>query len=84
MGLNFTSMSVLTSLFLGHFTSGERVVVNVSSLLATVFLPGFAMYSSTRAARNALISVMAEENPDVRFLTYTPGQLWLLVHVKAQ
>ena len=73
LALNFTSVSVLTSLFLSRFTSGARAVVNISSLLAKVYLSGFAMYSATRAARNALIATFAAENPDVRFLTYTPG-----------
>ena len=75
IGFNFTSMSVLTSLFLSRFTTGERKVVNISSLLAKVHYEGFSMYSVTRAARNALIGVLAVENPDVRFLTYTPGEL---------
>jgi sepiapterin reductase len=73
MGVNFTSMSVLTSLFLSRFPSGERLLVNITSLMAKVFLPGFSMYSATRAARNALFGVLAAENPTVRFLTYSPG-----------
>ena len=73
IGLNFTSMSILTSLFLSTFTTGERKVVHISSILAKVYLPSFSMYSATRAARNALIGVLAVENPDVRFLTYSPG-----------
>lgn len=71
--LNVTSMSVLSSLFLSTFKSGERKIVNISSLLWKVYLASFSMYSATRAARNALIGVLAVENPDVRFLTYTPG-----------
>ena len=74
LALNFTSMSVLTSLFLSRFTSGERLVVNITSLMAKVHLAGFSMYSATRAARNALIGTVAAENPDVRFLTYSPGE----------
>ena len=50
------------------------MVVNISSLLAKVHLAGFAMYSASRAARNALVGTFAAENPDVRFLTYTPGE----------
>ena len=73
VGLNFTSMSVLTSLFLSRFTQGERKVIQISSILAKVFISSFGMYSATRAARNALMGVLAVENPDVRFLTYTPG-----------
>lgn len=71
--LNVTSMSVLSSLFLSKFKSGERKIINISSLLWKVYLAGFSMYSATRAARNALIGVLAVENPDVRFITYTPG-----------
>ena len=73
IAVNFTSMSVLTSLFLSRFTEGERVVVNVTSLLAKLYMAGCAMYSATRAARNALMGVLAAENPSVRFLTYSPG-----------
>ena len=73
VGLNFTSMSVLTSLFLSKFTQGEKKVIQISSLLTKVFISSFGMYSATRAARNALTGVLAVENPDVRFLTYTPG-----------
>ena len=74
IGLDFTSMSVLTSLFLSHFTKRQRKVVHISSLMAKVFLPSFGLYSATRAARNALMGVLAVENPEVRFLTYTPGE----------
>lgn len=72
--LNVTSMSILSSLFLSAFKTGERKIVNISSLLWKVYLASFAMYSATRAARNALIGVLAVENPKVRFLTYTPGK----------
>ena len=73
VGLNFTSMSVLTSHFLSQFTQGERKVIQISSTRANIFIPSFGLYSATRAARNALMGVLAVENPDVRFLTYTPG-----------
>lgn len=71
--LNYTSMFVLTAHFLSRFTAGHRTVINISSLLAKVSLPSFSMYGPTRAARNALMGVLSVENPDVRFLTYTPG-----------
>ena len=72
-GLNYTSMFVLSAHFLSRFTSGHRMVINISSLLAKVHLPSFSLYGSVRAARNNLIGVLSAENPDVRFLTYTPG-----------
>lgn len=71
--LNYTSMFVLTANFLSKFTTGHRMVINISSLLAKVSLPSFSMYGPVRAARNALMGVLSVENPDVRFLTYTPG-----------
>ncbi len=73
-GINFTSMVVLTNHFLSTFTDGHpRYVINISSLLATVYLPGFDLYTSSRAARNAFMGSLGAEIPDVRQLTYTPG-----------
>ncbi len=45
----------------------------MTSLLATVYIAGYALYSPSRAARNAYIGVLVDENPDVRVLNYSPG-----------
>ena len=71
--LNFTSVFTLTARFLSHFSSGHRTVVNITTLLASVYMPSFSLYSSSRAARNAFMGVLAVENPDLRVLTYSPG-----------
>lgn len=71
--LNFTSIFTLTARFLSHFTSGHRTIVSITTLLASVYMPSFSLYSSSRAAKNALMGVLAVENPDVRVLTYSPG-----------
>lgn len=72
---NFTSMYTLTALFLSKFTSSvsHTYVVNVTSLLASNFNYGFGFYSSGKAARNALMGVLAVEYPSVRCLSYSPG-----------
>ena len=71
--VNYTSLFVLSGYFLSHFTSGHRMVINISSLLAVMYLPSFSLYSSAHAARRAFIGVLAVENPDVRILNYSPG-----------
>ena len=71
--INFTSMFTLTAHFLSHFPSGHRTVVNITTLLASQYMPSFSLYSSSRAARNAFMGVLAVENPDVRVLSYSPG-----------
>ena len=71
--LNYTSMAVLTAHFLSTATSGHRWIVNISSKLATFFIPGFPLYSPARAAREAYMGVVTAEKPDVRTLNYCPG-----------
>ncbi len=73
MALNFTSTYVLTARFLTQFKTGHRMVINHTSTLAFRFRPCFSLYSSAKAARNALMGVLAVENPDARILSYSPG-----------
>ena len=73
--LNFTSFTALTAYFLSYFNSGkqQRSIMHMSSSLSYKFRPSFSLYSSGKAARNALMGVVVAENPDVRVLNYTPG-----------
>ena len=71
--LNYTSMAVLTAHFLSAITSGHRCVVNITSKLASLYIPGFPLYSPTRAARDAYMGCLTAEKPDVRTLNYCPG-----------
>lgn len=74
MGLNFTSMVVLTTHFLSAFPPpGKRFVINISSLLASVFVPRFSLYSASKAARTTFMGVLGADQPDVRLLSYCPG-----------
>ena len=71
--LNYTSMAVLTAHFLSAITSGHRCVVNITSKLASFYIPGFPLYSPARAARDAYMGCLTAEKPDVRTLNYCPG-----------
>ena len=73
LAVNFTSMFVLTSQFLSHFSQGDRWIVNMTSSLASKYVPSVSLYSSVKAARNALMGVLAAENSDVHVLSYHPG-----------
>jgi len=74
MSLNLTSMMFLTTRFLSAFPlPGERCVVHISSLLGQVFVPGFSLYSISRAARETFMKVLKVECPDVRQFGYSPG-----------
>ena len=66
-------MMILTNRFLSAFPSGERYVVNISSILGSVFVPKYGLYSITRAARNAFMGVLGVETPNVRQFSYSPG-----------
>lgn len=73
LAVNFTSVFLLTSHFLSRFTEGHRLILNISSVLAFQYYPGCSFYSSGKAARSALMGVVAAENPSVRVLNYLPG-----------
>ena len=73
LGVNYTSMFVLTSHFLSRFKTGHRVIINHTSTAAFKFIPSLSQYSACKAARNAYMGVLAVENPDVRVLSCSPG-----------
>lgn len=73
MAANFTSMFTLTAMFLSRFNWKYRTVVNMTSLLAVNYNYCFGFYSPGKAARNALMGVLAKENPGIRVLSYSPA-----------
>lgn len=73
MDINLTSMIILTKRFLSAFPGVPQYMVEITSLLGTVFIPGYSLYSISRAARNAFMGVVGAEEPDVRLLSYSPG-----------
>uniref|UniRef100_A0A673FV63 Sepiapterin reductase b n=1 Tax=Sinocyclocheilus rhinocerous TaxID=307959 RepID=A0A673FV63_9TELE len=53
----------------------RRSVVNISSLCALKPFPSWVLYCTGKAARDMMLRVLAEEEPDVRVLSYAPGPL---------
>ena len=73
---NFTSVYMLTSRFISHFSQSavkHRAVINITSLLARKHIKSTALYSCTRAAREAFMGCLLAENADLRVLNYSPG-----------
>ncbi|PIA15260.1 NAD(P)-binding protein [Coemansia reversa NRRL 1564] len=81
IGVNFTFFCTLTAKFLAFAkaTQAERItMVNISSLLAIQPSAYFGLYSSTKAARDQLLKIVALEHKDdsrVKALSYAPGPL---------
>ncbi|XP_036605500.1 sepiapterin reductase-like [Trichosurus vulpecula] len=76
--LNVTSTLCLTARILGAFPSSpglKRTVVNISSLCAVKPTKLWSLYCTGKAARSMMFSVLAEEEPSVRVLSYAPGPL---------
>ncbi|KAF4518558.1 hypothetical protein B566_EDAN015369 [Ephemera danica] len=71
---NLFSMILLNNLFLNKFSSStSRLVINITSLWAIQASKNFVLYCVGKAAREMFVKVLAEENPDVRVLSYSPG-----------
>ncbi|KAK2899214.1 hypothetical protein QQF64_031252 [Cirrhinus molitorella] len=78
LSLNVSSALSLTSGVLQAFPRGlglRRTVVNISSLCALKPFPSWVLYCTGKAARDMMFRVLAEEEPDVRVLSYAPGPL---------
>ncbi|KAG1930282.1 sepiapterin reductase b [Pimephales promelas] len=58
-----------------HRLGLRRTVVNISSLCALKPFPSWVLYCTGKAARDMMFRVLAEEEPDVRVLSYAPGPL---------
>ncbi|XP_040051498.2 sepiapterin reductase b isoform X2 [Gasterosteus aculeatus] len=53
----------------------QRSVVNVSSTFALRPLPSWVLYCTAKAAREMMFRVLAEEQPHVKVLSYSPGPM---------
>lgn len=81
LSLNVSSALSLTAGLLQVFPRRQglrRSVVNVSSLCALQPLPSWVLYCTGKAARDMMFRVLAEEEPDLRVLNYSPGSFRLL------
>ncbi|KAM9734530.1 sepiapterin reductase a [Menidia menidia] len=87
LSLNVSSSLCLTARVLEAFppNPGRRcTVINVSSLCALQPFPSWVLYCTGKAAREMMFKVLAEEEPDVRVLNYSPGPLDTAMQVEAR
>ncbi|XP_019954670.1 sepiapterin reductase-like [Paralichthys olivaceus] len=78
LSFNVSSALALTAGILQVFPcrAGLRWrVVNVSSIFALQALPSWVLYCTAKAARKMMFSVLAEEEPNVKVLSYSPGPM---------
>ncbi|XP_041666143.1 sepiapterin reductase-like [Cheilinus undulatus] len=78
MSFNVGSFLCLNASFLQRFPQRpglKRTVVNVSSLCALQPFSSWVLYCSGKAARLMMMRVLAQEEPDLRVLNYSPGPL---------
>ncbi|XP_059193536.1 sepiapterin reductase b [Centropristis striata] len=78
LSFNVSSALVLTAGILQVFQCRpelQRSVVNISSLFAQQALQSWVLYCTAKAARKMMFKVLAEEEPNVKVLSYSPGPM---------
>ena len=73
--LMLTSNVIISSWFISELRAVKKTIVFVSSLLAVEPCAGLSLYSAGKAGGHMLFRCIAEENPGVRVLVYSPGPL---------
>ncbi|XP_035693606.1 sepiapterin reductase-like [Branchiostoma floridae] len=75
--MNVTSAITLTAKFLQIFPSSgmTRTVINITSSAGFTPIKTNSLYCSGKAARDIMFKVLAEESPDVRVLSFSPGAM---------
>ncbi|XP_017295613.1 sepiapterin reductase a [Kryptolebias marmoratus] len=87
LSLNVSSALCLTAGVLQAFPRRpalRRTVVNVTSLCALQPFPSWGLYCTGKAARDMAFRVLAEEEPDLRVLSYSPGPLDTAMQAEAR
>ncbi|KAM4719500.1 sepiapterin reductase a [Anableps anableps] len=87
LSLNVSSAMCLTARVLQGFPQRpglRRSVVNVSSLCALQPFRSWGLYCTGKAARDMMFKVLAEEEPDLRVLSYSPGPLDTAMQLEAR
>ncbi|KAM4635760.1 sepiapterin reductase-like [Polymixia lowei] len=87
LSFNVSSALCLTASILQAFPQRpglRRTVVNVTSLCALQPFPSWVLYCTGKAAREMMFRVLAEEEPDLRVLNYSPGPLDTAMQTEAR
>lgn len=78
LSLNVSSSLCLTASVVQAFPQRpglRRTVINITSLCALQPFRSWVLYCTGKAAREMMFRVLAEEEPDLRVLSYSPGPL---------
>ncbi|XP_026153368.1 sepiapterin reductase a [Mastacembelus armatus] len=78
LSFNVSSSLCLTANILQTFPQRpglRRTVINITSLCALQPFSSWVLYCTGKAAREMMFKVLAEEEPDIRVLSYSPGPL---------
>ncbi|XP_039283655.1 sepiapterin reductase [Nilaparvata lugens] len=73
MSLNLYSVTALTAEFLKIFNLGQRCLVNITSLCAIQPVRSLGYYCIGKASREMYFKTLAEEDPSLDILNYSPG-----------
>lgn len=79
LSLNVSSALTLTAGILQVFPCrpGLRwTVVNISSVFALQAIQSWVLYCTAKAAREMMFRVLAEEEPNIKVLSYSPGTVY--------
>ncbi|KAL7376744.1 hypothetical protein ABVT39_015157 [Epinephelus coioides] len=78
LSLNVSSSLCLTASVVQAFPQRpglRRTIINITSLCALQPFRSWVLYCTGKAAREMMFRVLAEEEPDLRVLSYSPGPL---------
>ncbi|XP_029921969.1 sepiapterin reductase a [Myripristis murdjan] len=87
LSFNVSSAMCLTAGVLQAFPQRaglKRTIVNITSLCALQPFPSWVLYCTGKAAREMIFRVLAEEEPDLRVLSYSPGPLDTAMQMEAR
>lgn len=70
---NVFSVAVLNVEFMKIFKTTKMFIVNITSKMALVSSCSMTLYCSGKAAREMYFRVLADEQPEILVLNYSPG-----------
>ncbi len=81
--VNTLAPLALTRQLLEPLRTTDGVMVNVTSDVALEALPGWGVYSASKAALEQLTAVLAEEEPQLPVYSFDPGDMQTTMHQQA-
>jgi len=81
--VNLVAPLALVQLSLPALTAAGGLVVNLSSDAAVAHYPGWGGYGCAKAALDHLSATLAEENPQLRWYSFDPGDMRTEMHQAA-